>query len=99
MNPITPWLVCFVLLVTLAFVAYVAIKGLKKANAEVKRLTAELDGQKKISQELLQYTKEIAKIDSGKEDVAQQIQEAENEEELMAIIAGLVRDNNDRVRK
>ena len=99
MNPITPWLVCFVLLVTLAFVAYVAIKGLKKANAEVKRLTAALESQKKINQELLQYTKEIAKIDSDKEDVAQQIQAAENDEELMAIIAGLVRNNNDRVRK
>lgn len=99
MNPIAPWLACFALLVTLVFVAYVAIKGLKKANAEVKRLTAELDGQKKICQELLQYTKEIAKIDSDKEDVAQQIQEAKNDEEVLAIIAGLVSTNNDRVRK
>ena len=99
MNPITPWLVCLVFLMTLAFVAYVAIKGLKKANAEVKRLTAELEAQEKISQELQQYIKEIAKINSDKEDVAQQIQEAENDEEVLAIIAGLVSANNDRVRK
>ena len=66
---------------------------------EIKRLEGELEGQKKINQELLQYTKEVAKINSDKEEVAQQIQEAENEEELLAIIAGLVRDNNDRVRK
>jgi septal ring factor EnvC (AmiA/AmiB activator) len=99
MNPITPWLVCAALLVMLIAVAYVAIKDRLINQKEIKSLQTELDGQKKINQELLQYTKEIAKIDSDKEDVAQQIQEAENDEELMAIIAGLVRDNNDRVRK
>lgn len=99
MNPITPWLVSFALFVILAFAIYAAIKNLHKKDQEIKRLQAELDGQKKISQELLQYTKEIAKIDSDKEDVAQQIQEAENDEEVMAIIAGLVNTNNDRVRK
>lgn len=99
MNPITPWLVSFALFVILAFVIYAAIKNLHKKDQEIKRLEAELDGQKKVNQELLQYTKEIVKINSDKEEVAQQIQEAENEEEVMAIIAGLVRDNNDRVRK
>ena len=99
MNPITPWLVSFALFVILAFAVYAAIKNLLKKDQEIKRLEAELDGQKKVNQELLQYTKEIAKINSDKEEVAQQIQEAENEEELLAIIAGLVRDNNDRVRK
>ncbi len=98
MNPITPWLVSFALFVIIAFAIYAAIKNLLKKDQEIKRLEAELDGQKKVNQELLQYTKEIAKINSDKEEVAQQIQEAENEEELLAIIAGLVRDNNDRVR-
>ncbi len=99
MSVVIPWLVCFALLLILVFAVYAAIKNLQKKDQEIKRLEAELDGQKKINQELLQYTKEIAKINSDKEDVAQQIQEAENEEELMAIIAGLVHDNNDRVRK
>ena len=99
MNPITPWLVSFALFVILAFAIYAAIKNSRKKDQEIKRLQTELEGQKKISQELLQYTKEIAKINSDKEDVAQQIQEAENDEEVMAIIAGLVNTNNDRVRK
>lgn len=99
MNPITPWLVYFALFIMLAFAVYAAIKTLQKKNQEIKRLEGELEGQKKINQELLQYTKEIAKINSDKEDVAQQIQEAENDEEVMAIIAGLVHTNNDRVRK
>ena len=99
MNPVTPWLVCFALFLMLAFAVYAAIKTLRAKTAEIKSLTAELETQEKISQELQQYIKEIAKINSDKEDVAQQIQEAKNDEEVMAIIAGLVRSNNDRVRK
>ena len=98
MNPITPWLVSFALFVILAFAVYAAIKNLHKKDQEIKWLQTELRTQEKISQELQQYIKEIAKINSDKEDVAQQIQEAKNDEEVMAIIAGLVRDNNDRVR-
>lgn len=99
MNPITPWLVCFALFLMLAFAVYAAIKTLQEKTKEINQLKTELRAQEKISQELQQYIKEIAKINSDKEDVAQQIQEAKNDEELLAIIAGLVRDNNDRVRK
>lgn len=99
MSVVIPWLVCFALFLILAFAVYAAIKNLQKKNQEIKRLQDELNGQKKINQELLQYTKEIAKINSDKEDVAQQIQEAEDDEEVMAIIAGLVHTNNDRVRQ
>lgn len=99
MIGITPWLVCAALLVITGFVAYVAIKDRKSSKAEIKRLTDELEGQKKINQELVQYTKEIAKISNDKEEVAQQIEEAENDEEVLSIIAGLVHTNNDRVRK
>ena len=98
MNPITPWLVCAALFLMLAFVVYAAIKSYQKSKAEIKCLQTELEAQEKISQELQQYIKEIAKIDSDKEDVAQQIQEAKNDEEVLAIIAGLVSTNNNRVR-
>ena len=99
MNAITPWAVCLALFLMLAFVVYVAIKTLQKKTQEINRLQTELEAQEKISQELQQYIKEIAKINSDKEDVAQQIQEAKNDEEVLAIIAGLVSTNNDRVRK
>lgn len=98
MNPITPWLVCFALFLMLVFAVYVVIETYRKKNQEIKRLQAELEAQEKISQELQQYIKEIAKINSDKEDVAQQIQEAKNDEEVLAIIAGLVSTNNNRVR-
>ena len=99
MSVITAWLVCGALFLILISVVYVTIKNRKAQNKEIKRLTAELELQKKVSQELQQYIKEIAKINSDKEDVAQQIQEAKNDEEVLAIIAGLVKSNNDRVRK
>ena len=99
MSVITAWLVCGALFLILISVVYVTIKNRKAQNNEIKRLTAELESQKKVSQELQQYIKEIAKINSDKEDVAQQIQGAKNDEEVLAIIAGLVKSNNDRVRK
>lgn len=98
MNPITPWLVCFALFLMLVFAVYVVIETYQKKNQEIKRLQTELRAQEEISQELQQYIKEIAKINSDKEDVAQQIQEAKNDEEVLAIIAGLVSTNNNRVR-
>ena len=99
MSVVTPWLVCGALFLILVSVVYVTFKNRKAQNNEIKRLTAELKSQKKVSQELQQYIKEIAKINSDKEDVAQQIQEAKNDEEVLAIIAGLGKSNNDRVRK
>ena len=98
MNPITPWLVCAALFLMLAFAVYAAIKTFQKNKAEIKRLQAELEAQKKVNTELVHYAEEIAKINGDKDKVSQQIQEAENEEEVMAIIAGLVSTNNNRVR-
>ena len=99
MNIVLPWLIIIALVVTLISVVYVALKDRKTATAEIKRLTSELEGQKKINTELLNYTKEMAKIKSDKDSVAEKIDEAKNDEEVMAIIAGLVSANNDRVRK
>ena len=99
MNPITPWLVSFALFVILAFAIYVAIKSLHKKDQEIKRLEASLEAQKKISSELVHYAEEVGKINGDQQNISEQIQEAENDEEVMAIIAGLVHTNNDRVRK
>jgi flagellar biosynthesis/type III secretory pathway M-ring protein FliF/YscJ len=99
MNAITPWAVCLALFLMLAFAVYAAIKSLQKNRAEIKRLTAELEAQKKVNIELANYAAQIAKINGDQSEVTQQIEEAENEEEVLAIIAGLVSTNNDRVRK
>ena len=99
MNMLIAWLVSAALFLALIGVIYAALRDRKASRNEIKRLTAELEAQKRINEELLNYTKEIAKINGDKDNVAEQIKEAENDEEVMAIIAGLVRTNNDRVRK
>ena len=99
MYTVVAWLVAEALLVTLIGVIYVALKDRKADKNEIKRLTAELESQKKISQELCHYAEEIAKINGDKDSVAQKIKEAKNDEEVLAVIAGLVRTNNDKLHK
>ena len=95
----TEALVIAALAVILAAVVYSAIRDHNASEKEINSLKLKLEAQKKISAELAQYAKEIAKIKSDKEDVAEQIDEAKNDEEVLSIIAGLVSANNDRVRK
>ena len=52
MNPITPWLVCFALLLITVFVVYVAIKTVKDKNEELKHLKGELQKQKEAYEKL-----------------------------------------------
>lgn len=92
-------LVLILVIIALLIIIIAIAKVCRKLQEDKTNLELELAKQKKISQELLHYAEEIAKINGDENKVAQQIKEAENEEELMAIIAGLVHTNNDRVRK
>lgn len=87
-------IVIFILLIALYFLGKIC-KTLQEDN---QNLAADLQKQKDVSKELMHYAEEIAKINGDKENVAEQIQEAQNEEEVLSIIAGLVHTNNDRVR-
>lgn len=86
--------VIVILLIALYFLGKIC-KTLQEDNAN---LAADLTKQKSISKELMHYAEEIAKINGDKDKVADQIKEAQNEEEVLSIIAGLVHTNNDRVR-
>ena len=99
MSVVLPWLVVAALLVTLVAVIDVAIKQREKSLDEIYRLKDELATQKRVTEELRHYAEEMAKISGDKGKVSEQIKEAKNDEELMAIITGLARANNDRVRK
>ena len=99
MNIILPWLIVVALIVTIVAVSYAAIKDRKEYKTEIARLNSEIEAQKRISTELRHYAEEISKINGDKEEVSEKIKEAKNDEEVMSIIAGLVRANNDRVRK
>ena len=85
------------LIVALAAVVLVA-KMCRNLQKEKKQLEAELSKQKRVSEELKRYTEELVKINGDKDKVAEQIKEAQSDEEVLNIIAGLVHANNDRMR-
>ena len=99
MNPITPWLVCVALLVTLVGVVYVAIKRLRAKSDEVKRLNGELEKQKQNMAYLVKHAEEIAKIESDEDKVQEEIRNAKTDEEVVDIINAIININNARVRK
>ena len=99
MSVLVPWLVCVALLVTTISVAYVAVKTSKAQKNEIKRLSAQLESQKRVSEGLVKHAGELSKIKGDKEEVAQKISEAKTDEEVNEIISNLVRANNNRVRK
>lgn len=99
MYTIIAWLVVAALVVTLIAVVDVAIKQRRESAKERERLNAELAKQKQVSEELCFYVEEIARNSGDKSKVSEQIKEAKNDEEVMDIISGFVRANNDRVHK
>lgn len=99
MSILIPWLVCVALLVILTFVVYVAIKTSKAQKKKIKALTARLESQKIIAENLVMHAEELSKIKGDKEEVAQKINEANSDEEVNQIISNLVHANNNRVRK
>ena len=72
---------------------------IKHKDQKIKSLEEALEAQKKVSSELIHYAEEIGKINGDQQNISEQINEAENDEEVLSIIAGLVHTNNDRVRK
>lgn len=99
MYTVIAWLVVAALVVALIAVVDVAIKQRKESAKEIQRLTDALEAQKKISEELCFYVEQVARQNSDKDKVSEQIKEAKNDEEVLAIVAGLVNSNNNRVRK
>jgi flagellar biosynthesis/type III secretory pathway M-ring protein FliF/YscJ len=93
--------VTLVLILALAVALLVIIlvaKMCRNLQEEKTRLEVELSKQKNTAQQLRLYAEELVKITDDKEKVADQIKEAKSDEEILAIIAGLVHANNDRVR-
>lgn len=99
MNPITPWLVCAVLFLMLAFAVYAAIKTQKKNLDEINRLEAELVKQKQNMAYLIKHTEEIATIEKSEDQVQEEIRNAKSDEEVADIINAIININNARVRK
>lgn len=91
---------CLILIVIVScLVLYVLAKFCRYLQDENTRLELELSKQKHANEEYCQYIKQISSITKTKDKVAEKIREAKNDEEILDIIAGLVSNNNDLVRK
>jgi len=97
MNPITPWLVCFALLVILVFVAYAAIKKLFKKDQEIKLLEGEVQKQKQNMAYLVKHGQEIAQIEKDQDKVQEEIRNAKSDEEVADIINAIININNSKL--
>lgn len=98
MNPITPWLVCFALLVILIGAVYATTKTLKAKADEIKRLEGELQKQKQNMAYLVQHAEEIAKIEKDQDKVQEEIRNAKSDEEVADIINAIININNSKLR-
>ena len=99
MHAITAWLIAAAIILILALVLFFLFKAYRSQGKEIKRLTAELEAQKLVSEELCFYAEQIARINGDKDEDSQKIREAKNNEEVLAVVAGLVRSNNDKLHQ
>ena len=98
MNPITPWLVCFALLIMLIAAVYAAIKIAKTKSEEIKHLEGEVKKQKENMAYLVRHAHEIAEIEKDQDKVQEEIQNAKSDEEVADIINAIINVNNSKLR-
>ena len=99
MNPITPWLVCFALLIILIGAVYATTKTLKAKTDKIKRLEGELQKQKQNMAYLVKHGQEIAQIEKDQDKVQEEIRNAKSDEEVVDIINAVININNSKLRK
>ena len=92
------YLVGAILYAVLILAVIVMFKLLKKKNKNIKELESENQRLADTIECLYKYSEEISKIRKDKEDALQEITQAESTEDILNIIAGLVSNNNDRLR-
>ena len=90
----------FLLIVLVCFMTvYLVAHWCKKLQDENKKLKEEVEKQKETVIELYKHAEDVAKIQKDKSQVNQKIKEAQTDEEIHNIIAGILAANNSRVRK
>lgn len=85
-----------ILLVVIVIFLFKRILSLKNNNKE---LESELKKQKDNLLYLYQYSKEVSKIVKNEKKYSEEIQNAKDDEELLAVISSIISDNNSRVRE
>jgi predicted Holliday junction resolvase-like endonuclease len=99
MNIITIILIFIAIIVVLGAVIYALIRDRKSLKKEITHLTSELYKANQNATHLAEYIKKVQDIKSKEKITNQKIKEAKNDEEVLSIIADIVNDNNNRVRK
>ena len=91
-------LVLLAIVVTLGGVVYTLEKRLKAKKKENAELNNRLQSARINIEQLSKYIDDVLKIKKDEKSISQKIKEAENDEEVYNIIAGIIADNNDRVQ-
>ena len=87
-----------ILYAVLILAIIIMIKQLRKKNKNIKELETENQHLAGTVESLYKYSEDISKIKKEKENVLQEVNQAESTEDIYNIIAGLVSNNNVRVR-
>lgn len=98
MNILTVIIVMLAIIAMCGAVIYILIKDRIKQKKEIQELNTRLQSARINIEQLSKYIDDVLKIKSEENSISQKIKEAENDEEVYKIIAGIVADNNDRVQ-
>lgn len=99
MNLIIVILICILIIVFLGVVIYFLLKNKKELKKEISQLTSELYKSNQNAVRLAEYIEKVQKIESDEKTTNEKIKEAKTDEEIMDLIAGIVSNNNSRVRQ
>ena len=91
-------LILLAIVVTLGGVVYTLEKRLKAKKKENAELNNRLQSARINIEQLSKYIDDVLEIKKDEKSISQKIKEAENDEEVYNIIAGIIADNNDRVQ-
>ena len=98
MNSIIVILVLLVIIAVMGGIIYFLIKGLKSKKAEIQNLNNRLESAKINIEQLSAFVDKLLEIKTDEKSVSEKIKEAETDEEVFNIIAGIVNSNNNRVQ-
>ena len=91
-------LVLIAIIITLGAVVYVLYKNNKAKKKELAETQARLESARANIEQLSKYIDKVLKIKSDEKTISQKIKEAQSDEEVFNIIAGIVSTNNQRMQ-
>ena len=81
----------------LAAAVFVLAKTVSKKNRRIKELEESVKRQNRSIRFLLEHSKELSEINSGKDELIKKIQESKSDEDVADIVSGIIELNNGRL--